>query len=187
MARRFCASRSSVRTALQILSNEGLIITHSNGRREVVEFTEKQVMELYNFRCLLEQEALRLMLSQKNSMFPLIAKVLEKIEKACLSNDGNIDWYDLDVQFHRAQVRSSGNLFVINAWESNAQLIYTLMSFNTSAGYGEEYASTFFEKHRRLYELWLSDDKDSYQELKKHIMDAEIISKSVLNSVHMEK
>lgn len=61
------------------------------------------------------------------------------------------------------------------------------MSFNTSAGYGEEYASTFFEKHRRLYELWLSDDKDSYQELKKHIMDAEIISKSVLNSVHMEK
>ena len=187
LARRFCASRSSVRTALQILSNEGLIITHSNGRREVVEFTEKQVMELYNFRCLLEQEALRLMLSQKNSMFPLIAKVLEKIEKACLSNDGNIDWYDLDVQFHRAQVRSSGNLFVINAWESNAQLIYTLMSFNTSAGYGEEYASTFFEKHRRLYELWLSDDKDSYQELKKHIMDAEIISKSVLNSVHMEK
>ena len=179
LARRFCASRSSVRTALQILSNEGLIITHSNGRREV--------MELYNFRCLLEQEALRLMLSQKNSMFPLIAKVLEKIEKACLSNDGNIDWYDLDVQFHRAQVRSSGNLFVINAWESNAQLIYTLMSFNTSAGYGEEYASTFFEKHRRLYELWLSDDKDSYQELKKHIMDAEIISKSVLNSVHMEK
>lgn len=153
----------------------------------MVEFTEKQVMELYNFRCLLEQEALRLMLSQKNSMFPLIAKVLEKIEKACLSNDGNIDWYDLDVQFHRAQVRSSGNLFVINAWESNAQLIYTLMSFNTSAGYGEEYASTFFEKHRRLYELWLSDDKDSYQELKKHIMDAEIISKSVLNSVHMEK
>ena len=62
-----------------------------------MEFTEKQVMELYNFRCLLEQEALRLMLSQKNSMFPLIAKVLEKIEKACLSNDGNIDWYDLDV------------------------------------------------------------------------------------------
>lgn len=49
-----------------------------------MEFTEKQVMELYNFRCLLEQEALRLMLSQKNSMFPLIAKVLEKIEKhAC--------------------------------------------------------------------------------------------------------
>lgn len=187
LARRFCASRSSVRTALQILSNEGLIITHSNGRREVVEFTEKQVMELYNFRCLLEQEALRLMLNQKNSMFPLIAKVLEKIEKACLSKEGNVDWYDLDVQFHRAQVRSSGNLFVINAWESNAQLIYTLMSFNTSAGYGEEYASTFFEKHRRLYELWLSDDKESYQELKKHIMDAEIISKSVLNSVNIEK
>lgn len=187
LAQRFSASRSSVRTALQILSNEGLIITHSNGRREAVEFTEKQVIELYNFRCLLEEEALRLMLSQKNSMFPLIAKVLEKIEKTCMSNDSSIDWYDLDVQFHRAQVRSSGNMFVINAWESNAQLIYTLMSFNTSAGYGEEYAATFFEKHRRLYELWLSDDKDSYRELEKHIMDAEIISKSVLNSVRIKE
>lgn len=187
LAQRFSASRSSVRTALQILSNEGLIITHSNGRREAVEFKEKQVIELYSFRWLLEQEALRIMLDQRNSMFPEIAKVLEKIEKACVSQASNVDWYDLDVQFHRAQVRSSGNMFIINAWESNAQLIYTLMSFNTSTGYGEEYASTFFEKHRRLYKLWLSGAKESYQELNKHILDAEVISKSVLSSLHEMK
>lgn len=187
LAQRFSASRSSVRTALQILSNEGLIITHKNGRREVVEFKEKQVIELYSFRWLLEQEALRIMLDQRNSMFPEIAKVLEKIEKACISQDSNVDWYDLDVQFHRAQVRSSGNMFLINAWESNSQLIYTLMSFNTSAGYGEEYASTFFEKHRKLYKLWLSGAKESYQELHKHIMDAEVVSKSVLGGVNEMK
>ncbi|MGN0405674.1 MAG: 2-dehydropantoate 2-reductase [Bariatricus sp.] len=189
LAQRFSASRSSVRTALQILSNEGLIITHSNGRREAVEFKEKQVLELYNFRWLIEQEALRIMLAQRSSMFPLIARVLDKIEATCAvhgsSNDCSVDWYDLDVEFHRAQVRSSGNMFLINAWESNAQLIYTLMSFNTSAGYGEEYASTFFEKHRRLYEMWLSGDSNSFQELEKHIMDAEVVSKSVLEMISM--
>lgn len=183
LAARFSASRSSVRTALHILSNEGLIITHPNGRREAVEFTRKQVMELYDFRCLLEEEALRLVLSQKNTMYPMIAQVLEKIERVSFLESGNVDWYDLDVQFHRAMIRSSGNMFIINAWESNAQLIYALMSFNTTAGYGEEYAATFFEKHRLLYELLLSDDEKCYQELKKHIMDAGDISNVVLDSI----
>lgn len=182
LAQRFSASRSSVRTALQILSNEGLIITRSNGRREAVEFTKKQVMELYDFRWLLEQKALRLMMEQRNSMFPLIAKVLEEIERTCTDGvpSSNVDWYDLDIRFHRAQVCSSGNMFIIKAWESNAQLIYALMNFNTTYGYGEEYAATFFEKHRRLYRLWLSGDEDSYRELKKHIMDAEVVTNSVL-------
>lgn len=180
LAKRFSASRSSVRTALQILSNEGLILTHENGRREAVEFTEKQVIELYHFRWLLEQEALKRMLSQKNSIFPLIAEVLAKIEKACLEENADTDWYDLDVQFHRAWVRTSGNMFLVNAWESNAQLVYTLMNFNTSAGYAQEYADTFFDKHKRLYELCLSDGAQCFQELEKHIMDAEIITKSLL-------
>ncbi len=182
LAKRFSASRSSVRTALQILSNEGLILTHENGRREAVEFTEKQVIELYHFRWLLEQEALKRMLSQKNSIFPLIAEVLAKIEKACLEENADTDWYDLDVQFHRAWVRTSGNMFLVNAWESNAQLVYTLMNFNTSAGYAQEYADTFFDKHKRLYELCLSDGAQCFQELEKHIMDAEIITKSLLGA-----
>lgn len=187
LASRFSASRSSVRTALQILSSEGLIKTHSNGRREAIGFTEKQVVELYNFRWLLEQEALKLILAKRNSMFPLIANVLEKIEHAWRSGDGNVDWYDLDVQFHRALVHSSENMFIINAWENNAQLIYALMSFNTSDGYGTEYTETFFEKHRYLYEMWLSDDENSFVELKKHIMDAEVVSKSVLGGIGIKK
>lgn len=187
LASRFSASRSSVRSALQILSGEGLIKTHSNGRREAVEFTAKQVMELYNFRWLLEQEALKIILSQRSSMFPLIANVLEKIEKAWLSGEKDVDWFDLDVQFHRALVRSSDNMFVINAWESNAQMIYALMRFNTSDGYGEEYASTFFERHRYLYEMWLSGDENSYSELKKHIMDAEVVAKALLNEIEIRK
>lgn len=187
LASRFSASRSSVRSALQILSSEGLIKTHSNGRREAVEFTAKQVMELYNFRWLLEQEALKIMLSERSSMYPLIANVLEKIEKAWLSGETDADWFDLDVQFHRALVHSSDNMFIINAWESNAQMIYAVMRFNTSDGYGEEYASTFFERHRRLYELWLSGDESSYSELKKHIMDAEVVAKALLDGIEIRE
>ena len=104
------------------------------------------------------------------------------MERACLEKSSDVDWYDLDVCFHRALVRSSGNMFLINAWESNAQLVYTLMNFNTSAGYAQEYADTFFDKHKRLYELCLSDDGQCFQELEKHIMDAEIITKSLLGA-----
>lgn len=180
LAARFSVSRSSVRTALQILSNEGLIVTHENGRREAVEFTEKQVIDLYHFRWMLEQEALSTMFQQGSSIFPQMAKVLSEIERASLEQNSDTDWYGLDIRFHRALVTSSGNMFLIKAWESNSQLVYTLMNFNTSADYIEEYSATFFEKHRRLYELCLSGSPECFRELEKHIMDAEVVTKSLL-------
>lgn len=180
LSSRFMTSRSSVRTALQILSNEGLIVTHKNGRREAVEFTEKQVIDLYHFRWMLEQEALSVIFQRGGSIFPLMAQVLGDIERAFLEQNSDTDWYGLDVRFHQALVKSSGNMFLSKAWESSAQLIYTLMNFNTSADYLEEYSATFFDKHRRLYELCLSRGEECFRELEKHIMDAEVITKSLL-------
>ena len=180
LAEQYGASRSSIRTALQILSGEGLIITHPNGRREVVEFSERQVKNLYDFRWMIENRALELALEKSGSVYPKLAEVLGVIESCCASSPETVDWYDLDVRFHRALVASAENIFLSNAWESNAEIFYTLMNFNTLTGYSERYAMEFFEKHRRIYELLLSGDRGCLAQLETHILDAESIANSVL-------
>lgn len=181
LAEQYAASRSSVRTALQILSSEGLIITHPNGRREVAEFSEQQVKNLYDFRWLIENRALEMAMSKTGSVYPKLAEVLGVIEDCCSRPADEVDWYELDVRFHRALVASSENIFLINAWESNAEIFYTLMNFNTLIDYSERYAAEFFEKHRRIYELLLSRDPACFPQLKQHILDAENIANSVLD------
>ena len=180
LSEQYGASRSSVRTALQILSSEGLIITHPNGRREVVAFSEQQVKNLYDFRWLIENRALEMALEKSGSVYPKLAEILGIIEGCCARPAGEVDWYDLDVRFHRALVSSAENIFLTNAWESNAEIFYTLMNFNTLIDYSERYAAEFFEKHRHIYELLLSRDRRCLAQLKQHILDAENIANSVL-------
>lgn len=180
LSEQYAASRSSVRTALQILSGEGLIITHPNGRREVVAFSEQQVKNLYDFRWLIENRALEMALEKCGSVYSKLAEILGVIEGCCACPAEEVDWYDLDVRFHRALVASAENIFLSNAWESNAEIFYTLMNFNTLIDYSERYAAEFFEKHRRIYELLLSRDRQCLTQLKQHILDAESIANSVL-------
>ncbi|WP_251445737.1 2-dehydropantoate 2-reductase [Vermiculatibacterium agrestimuris] len=180
LAEQYGASRSSVRTALQILSGEGLIIIHSNGRREVVAFSEQQVKNLYDFRWLIENRAVEMALEKSGSVYPKLAEILGIIEDCCTRPAEEVDWYDLDVRFHRALVASAENIFLSNAWESNAEIFYTLMNFNTLIDYSERYAAEFFEKHRHIYELLLSRDRRCLSQLEQHILDAENIANSVL-------
>lgn len=190
LAKQFGSNRSVVRNALQILSNDGVILTHMNGRREVVEFGIKQVKELYDFRRLIEEQALISIMTENKantSMFPRLAKVLSEIEKCCEMEVENVDWYDLDVRFHRELVATSNNLFLKNAWESSVNITYALMNFNVLTGYKERYAREFFEKHQHLYKLMITNDVDCEDALEKHIIDAEEIALSVMSSVGIDK
>lgn len=181
LAEQYDASRSSVRTALQFLSSEGLVITHPNGRREVVEFSKRQVENLYDFRWMIENRALETILQRTNSVFPLLAESLSHIEHCCIVHQEVVDWYELDMCFHRSLVACSENIFLSNAWNSNAEIFYALMNFNTLTGYSEQYIREFFDKHRHIYELLISRDPDCIPQLRKHILDAESISRSVLD------
>lgn len=69
-------SRGSVRTALQVMENEGLIATLPNGRKLVVGITEKFVTDLYETRGMLECEAARLILAQERVDYTGLAEIV---------------------------------------------------------------------------------------------------------------
>lgn len=181
LAAQFNASRSSVRTALQSLEGEGLITTLPNGRREIAEFSFKQLQDLFDFRWMVENRALEIIMNNKHSFYPMISRVLEKVEEYSINGPEDTDWYDLDIQFHRALVASSDNRALLNAWESNVPVIYSLMNLNASKGYREQYVAEFLDKHRNLYEHMILGNEVCFAELKKHILDAESIANYVLS------
>lgn len=181
LSERFQASRSSVRTALQIISSEGMLEVLPNGRREVIGFSSRQVENLYDTRSLLENRALEIIFRKKNTVHPELANILGKIEKKYNSRSDYEDWGNLDIQFHRALICSAENLFLFNAWNSMVHILYALLQLSSVTQKNFHYASEFFGKHRHLYELLLANDKAIFPELKRHIDEEKEISASIVS------
>ncbi len=183
LAQQFDVSRSSVRSALQMLANEGLLQTLPNGRRRVAEFKAKQLKDLYDVRWLIENRALELLFEKKQTVYPKLVQVLGSIEQKYRYKSTDTNWNDLDVLFHKNLVDSADNLFLSNAWESSIQVWYAIMAFQHPANSGIHYAAEFFGKHRRLYELILSGDRAVFPELKRHIEENKESAELILRSI----
>ena len=149
----------------------------------MVEFTPRQIKNLYDVRWLLENRALELLFENGPSVYPELAQILGEIERKSNAEAKDTDFCDLDIAFHRALVRAADNLFLTNAWAGSAQMHYSMMKFNVLTDYGPRYAREFFEKHYNLYEMLLSGNKAAFPELRRHIMEAKEIAVSVMKTI----
>src|SRR4051812_28923158 len=62
IAKQMGISRAPIRTSLQMLAQEGLVLNLSNGGTEVVGFSVKHFVDLFDLRLMLEKKALELIL-----------------------------------------------------------------------------------------------------------------------------
>ena len=180
LAESFGASRGSVRSALQALEGEGMIRMLPNGRKEVVGFTQKEARDMYELRWMIENRAVEITMERKTLMFTTLLTVLKRIEQCTEQMDAQTDWYDLDLQFHRALVQAADSAPLLKAWEISMPTMYALLELNTSIDYRERYIAEFLPKHRRLSELIIRGDREIFALLKEHIMDANAISEHVM-------
>ena len=180
IADRFYASRGSVRSALQTLENEGLIRMLANGRKEVVGFSLKNAIDMYELRWMIENRAIEIALEKRTTYFLPLITVLRQIELMSKEEQEQADWYALDIDFHRALVQTADNGPLLKAWEINSPVMYALMQLNTTKGYRENYIHDFYKKHRQIFDLMITDNEDCFSVLKEHIMAAQAISSDVL-------
>lgn len=179
VATEFGAARGSVRSALQTLRSEGLVDFLPNGRKLVAGFSPKQAIEMYELRLMLESRALEIAFQSEKVFYTPLLMVIEEVEHFT-AFPAEADWFDLDIRFHRALVRMSGNIPLANAWEVNAPLMYALMQLNTTKGYKELYIKEFLERHNTLVAPIITRDRTSFDLLREHIIDASAISSGVL-------
>ncbi len=181
LASQFYASRSSVRSALQILAAEGLIKTLSNGRREVRRFSGKELQDLFDLRYCLEQMALESLLKDNDTVYPRLANALARIEKKYHSKSIAEEPEDLEVLFHRSLIQSADNAFLLNAWDGLSRVWYATMYFTRQTQRADRTLSELFGKHRHLYELILARDKAAFPELRRHINEEMANATAVLS------
>jgi 2-dehydropantoate 2-reductase len=169
IAHRFDASRCSVRSALQTVSDEGLLKTLSNGRREVVEITEKQLIDLFTVRLLLETKAVETIVADATIDISNVKSVLDEIDLKYKHNKGKKDWNELDIKFHGEIVDSARNIFLSNSFRTIAPLWFTVTNFNNPLRQDPNYAAQFFTSHSLLLGLLEQRGKEVYTNLKAHI------------------
>lgn len=102
-------SRGPVREALRILESEGLVTTHPGRGTFVVEISQKDILETYSLRTILEEEAIRLAVERST---PQDIAELEAILTAMFAAAADVDRggvLDKDLAFHRRMWRIAGH------------------------------------------------------------------------------
>lgn len=176
LAEAFRVSRASLREALRLLENKGLVVSVPRRGTFVAELTERDVRDIYTLRVLLEGHAIRHVASQPEAALldRLDALVAELGERA--SKGDHIGIVDLDVEMHRTICSAAGNKKLLDVWESLVAPVRALLLVK----YRISDDSAEIERgHRSLVEAIRAKDPDRAEALlKSHIIDtAELVLK----------
>jgi DNA-binding GntR family transcriptional regulator len=109
-------SRASLREALRLLENKGLVVTTHRRGAYVIELTDEDVREIYGVRLLLEDHAIR---CAAGSPSPELIARLESLINEMRTSAMQRDYFsivDLDLDFHRAICTAAGNRRLLTMW-----------------------------------------------------------------------
>ena len=110
-------SRNVVREAVLMLTAEGMMIKERNRYTKVVEFTDEDIVGIFDLRTAVEKTALKRCIA-KPGFCDALEAYSEKIEQAM--NTPEKDYANLmyaDIAFHNFIVESAGNRWLHDTWE----------------------------------------------------------------------
>ena len=122
-------SRFPIREALRYLEKEGLVETRPFKGTHVVEFTEKDMAELYSLRSALEELAVRILVENlDDKKIKQLETIVHAMQQA--SQTGNLDqMISEDLRFHQTICEMSGHRKLLEVWqtlESQLQVFLTI-------------------------------------------------------------
>ncbi len=164
---RFNASRCSVRTALQKLAEEGLLVTLPNGRKKSVDFSLQQLENLFDIRWIFERRAVEILLDDASLPLEGIQNAIKTIEEQYRHGEKN--WGLFDVTFHAEIIKATQNSFLVNSFRCYTSIWFTIMSFRSPIREDPGYGSLFIALHKQLLDLLQNRSKDVLSFLKNHL------------------
>jgi DNA-binding GntR family transcriptional regulator len=174
LAEAFRVSRASLREALRLLENKGLVVSVPRRGTFVAELTERDVRDIYTLRVLLEGHAIRHIATRPepallDRLDALVADLGERARKG-----DHMGIVDLDVEVHRTICVAAGNKKLLDVWESLVAPVRALLLVK----YRISDDSAEIERgHLQLVEAIRAENPDRAEALlKSHIIDtAELV------------
>lgn len=126
-------SRSPVRSAIQMLKTEGLLISDYYKSITVKEITEKDIREIYQLRRLIEEAAFRLIFSSgRNEEYSY--RIEEKVVHMCAVSASLYDWEIADTAMHMEIISILDNERINRIYENNMSELIRIGQYSVKNG-----------------------------------------------------
>ncbi len=116
LAKELSVSRSTLREAFRHLADEGLIVIRPRKGAHVVNLREEDIREIYEMRFALETLATRKLCQRITKKQENLMRDLIESMRDADNEEEHVVLHDLDMQFHEAICRFSGNTRLWHAW-----------------------------------------------------------------------
>lgn len=182
----FGVSRSPIRDAMAMLSNEGLVVVRPKRGSFVFETSLEDISQICDYRQLLEGQAVRAALKfDAEAYLNAMQSILEKMDTAMASAEHQA-YSLLDNDFHRLAFDHCGNSYLREAYARVSGRISALRS-NVTAPYSERRSESLFEHHQIHDHLCNAALDDFDAALEVHIQRTRQVYSAALADGHLGK
>ena len=122
LAAQFGVSRGTVREALRVLHQGGLLEGEERLSLRVRKLSSREITELFNVRAALEGQAVRDILAN-----PRRGELIDDLERHLPEVDAGVPYaarFDIDLAFHETLCRLGGNSMLLTLWQSVKDLMH---------------------------------------------------------------
>ncbi|MDW6023259.1 GntR family transcriptional regulator [Mesorhizobium sp. BAC0120] len=116
-------SRVPAREAMQKLQLRGILVEGGQRGLRVPDYSRRRIAELFELRFAIEKIILQHVIREDHDRGPLIAELEQIVEtmRAMAGSGDPVALSSIDLDFHRAVARHSGNELAAQIWEGLAQ------------------------------------------------------------------
>jgi DNA-binding GntR family transcriptional regulator len=173
IAEQLGVSRAPVREALSALEREGVILYVPRKGYFVVDFTAKDIEEIYILRLMLEIGALRRSIHRSSdSAIAKLQQFVDDLGEAVREGKGQNEVATLDLAFHELICQQADHSRLYSAWNSMRLQTWLLIGLTSKTEY--DHPDQPKEFHQSILDAILDEDLEKAEALlRSHILDAQ--------------
>lgn len=181
IAEQLGVSRAPVREALSALEREGVILYVPRKGYFVVDFTPKDIEEIYSLRLMLEIGALRRCIHRiSKSAIARLQQYVDELGEAVREGKGQNEVATLDLAFHELICQQANHSRLYSAWNSMRLQTWLLIGLTSKTEY--DHPDQPKEFHQNILDAILDKDLERAEALLRgHILDAQERALAAMN------
>ncbi len=174
IAQQYQVSRSSVRSAFQILERDGLIIVQPNGRKTLKKVDAKYIEDLCFTRSILECEAVKLIISKESCDFTKLLQLVGQFyvfQNQPQGKNRRIELAQINEDFHNELFVIANNIPLLQCHHTISPMLQTIVELNATLE-PELNEHGYYESHKKIVEMLMEKNEDVIEYIRYHAMNA---------------
>ena len=174
IAQQYQVSRSSVRSAFQILERDGLIVVQPNGRKLLKKVDAKYIEDLCYTRSVLECEAVQLIISKETCDFTKLLQLVGQFyifQNQPQGKGRRTELALINENFHNELFVMADNIALLQCHRTISPMLQTIVALNATLE-PEQNEHGYYESHKKIVEMLMEKDEDVIEYIRYHALNA---------------